>query len=311
MLAQIAPALGRIADIGPDQAARLALSAPFSMERLAGASWPALNQRFRLHAGQMLSPKDRAALCQSARTAGFEERFTLINRLVDLLEKDYEPDPKLQDALVVLYKGIFGDLRSKEDSLPERERRRLAAVVGPVFSRHLPLLWSADEDLPIVLDEGAAAGCLDAVSALLNAFFAVMARDRGMTANARAMLKLLPPIGEEAVLDLFQHYREILVDEVKSVPALLLVCAESGHEIDKPLAQGVLMTLLTLLVMNTLSGQGKRNGLMSMFLDPLATDDFRFSAALPIEAVEKAIAGLARAAAIAALWPSGRTAAKK
>ena len=43
----------------------------------------------------------------------------------------------------------------------------------------------------------------------------------------------------------------------------------------------------------------------------LGADDFQFSAALPAEAVEKALAALTRGAAIAALWPGGRTASKK
>ena len=296
VLAQVAAALRRVADIGPDHAARLALSAPFCMEKLAGPAWPALSQKFRMEAGQLLSPKDRVALCQSARNAGFEERFKLVNRVVALLENDYEPDPKLQDALALLYKGIFNDLTGKKDSLPERERRRLAAVVGPVFSRHLPLLWSADLDLPYVLDAGAAAGCLDGVCALIHAFFAVIERDRGMTANARAMLKLLPPIGEEAVLDLFRQYQEVLIHEVEYLPGLLQICRESGHELDQPLAKGVLTTLLSLLVMNTLSGRGKRNGMIAMFMDPLAEETSR--------ACKKLLKGLPGFAGNAAFLPA-------
>lgn len=272
LLAQVAALLGRVAESSPEQAAALALCAPEAMELLAGRAWPPLREKLRLEAGEELSADDLAGLRKSAREAGFEERFRLVNKLADLMRAEDDLDPELYQILVIVYQGIFKDLTQKRASLPEREQRRLAVVFGPVFSRHLPLLWGLDGDLPFILDDAAAAGCLDPTSALLHTFFAVKGRDRGMTAKARAMLKLLPPIKGNEVECLFAQYQIFLAEDLKSVKSMLVICQESGQELTRLVASSVWTTLLMLLFQTTLTSAAKGNPFFGLLMGPELSD---------------------------------------
>jgi hypothetical protein len=271
VLAQIAAALTRIAESGPDQAATLALCAPVAMDRLAGPAWPDLRKKFSIEGGT-LSAEDRVELRKSCRNAGFEERFRLINKLADLIRSGYGPDQELCQTLVAVYQEIFKDLTQKRAALPEREQRRLAAVLGPVFSRHLPILRHSGGHLPRILDGAAEAGCLDPTLALLHTFFAVKAQDIGMTTKATAMLTLLPPIREKEMEPLFNNYLEFIAEDLKSVKAMLVICRETGHELDQLVAERIGKALLPSLIMNTLSSAGRGNSFMAMLMGPEAKE---------------------------------------
>jgi hypothetical protein len=244
VLAQISIAIRRVAESSPDQGARLALAAPFCMESLAGPAWPGLREKFQLEAARALSEADLASLRKTAQSATFEERFTLINKVERLMSIQKGLDEDLQDILVLLYKGIFKELALRRAILSDRDKRRLAAVFGPVFSRHMELLCGDMKEMPFVLDSAAAAGCLDAVSALLHTFFAVMLRERAMIANARGMLRLLPPIQEKEVRDLFGEYQMLLSEDVNALKGMLDICRECGHDLDKFVSMGLRMSLL-------------------------------------------------------------------
>jgi hypothetical protein len=140
------------------------------------------------------------------------------------------------------------------------------------MEKHIGLLYGGGEELPFLLDAAACAGCLDPSSALLHTFFAVMARDRSMIANARGMLKLLPPIQEKDVRDLFERYQMYLSDDLKAVKGMLDICRECGHQLDSFVAQGVGMSLLSLMIMNTMVGGSKRRGLLDMFMGDMSEE---------------------------------------
>jgi len=307
VLTQVAKALRRVAEHAPERAAGLALSAPFCMQRLSGSAWPALSRKLRLDAGQKLSAEDRAMLLATARSADFEERFLLVEKLARILTGEREPDLKLYDAFAVTFQGIFRELTLKRAALPEREQRRLAQVMGPVLRRHLPLLWGSDADLPFILDDAAAAGCLDPSSALMHAFFAAKARDRGMTAKARAMLKLLPPIQEPDVQHFFEEYQELIAEDARDLKAMLTICRESGHELAEPVAKGLWMTLMSLLTLNSLAPRGKTSSFMDMLAGSVAEDTSRSCKKLLKGTA--ALAGepaFAPVVAIAETFPDGR-----
>lgn len=271
VLTQVCAAILRIAELNPDQGARLSLAAPFCMESLAGAHWPELRKKFQLESALTLSAADRAGLRKAAQTAGFEERFGLLRKLHRLLSSSEELDEDLLDILVTLYKGIFKELTARRATLSDRDRRRLAAVFGPAFSKDMSAFLGGREDLPFLLDAGASAGCLDARSALLHAFFAAMSRDRSLAANARAMLGLLPQVQERDVRELFCDYQDVLTEDLKALKGMLDLCRECGHELDATVATGVGMAVMASLVMNSLpSGGGK--SLMGMFMNSLGDD---------------------------------------
>ncbi|HBG07344.1 MAG: hypothetical protein A2075_15425 [Geobacteraceae bacterium GWC2_58_44] len=275
VLAQVCAAVGRVARGSADHGARLALAAPLCMEMLAGSSWDGLRKKFQLEAAHALAAADRAELRRSARVATFEERLSLINKLSRLLSSQQELDQDLQDTLVILYQEVFKELAKRRATLPEREQRRVAAVFGPVLEKHIGLLCGGGEDLPFLLDDAAAAGCLYPSAALLQTFFAVMLRDRSMIAHARGMLKLLPPIQENGVRELFAEYHMFLSDDLKSVKGMLDICRECGHRLDGFVALGLGTSLMSLLVMNTMVGGSKRRGIPGLFLDEMTEDGSR------------------------------------
>jgi len=123
-----------------------------------------------------------------------------------------------------------------------------------------------------MLDAAAVAGCLDTVLALLHTFFAVMARDRAMIANARSMLKLVPLIQEKDVAELFGEYRETLAEDLKSLKGMLDICRECGHELNVHFARNLEMSLLSALIMNTLMGGGGRDSFMAMIMGPMSDE---------------------------------------
>ena len=272
VLAQVSTAIGRIAQINPDQAARLALAAPFCMEMLAGTSWDGLRRKLQLESAHSLTASDRAELRKTAQTATFEEQLSLINKLSRLMSSQRDLDQDLQDTLIILYKGVFRELAKRREKLPDREQRKVAAVFGPVLEKHIDLLYGGSEDFPFFLDAAARAGCLDPSSALLHTFFAAMARDRFMIANARGMLKLLPPIQEKDVRDLFGQYQMYLSDDLKAMKGMLDICRECDHQLDSFVAQVLGMSLLSLMIMNTMVGGSKRLGLLDMFMEDLSDE---------------------------------------
>jgi hypothetical protein len=272
VLANVCVAIQRVADSNPDKGARLVLAAPFCMENLLGSDWPELRKKFQLEAGQSFSAEDRASLRKTAQNATFEERFTLVNKLVKTMSSMQDFDESLIDILVLLFKGIFKELIIRRTKISERDQRKLAMIFGPFFSKNMDYLYGSMEDLPFLLDSAAAAGCLGAASALLHTFFAVMSRDRSMIANARAMLKLLPPIQEKDVQILFGKHQELLAEDLKSLKGMLDVCRECGHELDGSVAKALDMSLLSVLIMSTLMGGGNRNSFMAMIMGPMAEE---------------------------------------
>lgn len=249
---QVGAAVRRIAGENPDRAARLALSAPFCMATLTGPEWSGLRQKFQMESAHSLTPQDLSELRATAQQAGFEERLSLIGRLSRLLAGEDGFGESLQDVMIILYKGVFSELAKRRPNLSEREQRRVAAVFGPVLTKHMDLLYGSEEDLPFLLDSAAAAGCLDAKSALLHAFFAVRSRNRAMIGHARRMLKLIPEIGEQAVRSLFVDHQSMLLEEVQVLKGVLEICRESGHELDSIFAHCLGFSVFSLLAMNTI-----------------------------------------------------------
>jgi len=274
VLAQVSIAVLRIAENSPDQGARMALAAPFCMERLAGSDWPAMQNKFQLEVAKRPTTADRASLRKTANTATFEECFTLVRKITSLMISQDLQDQDIQLTLVILYKRIFRELTVRRATLPEREKRRLTDLLGPIFSKDIHLLFSCTDELPLLLDSAAAAGCLDPVSALLHTYFAVLLRDRVMIANARAMLKILPQIKESDVQSFFNEHQFLLTEGTRALKGALDVCRESGHELDSHFATGLSVLLLTNLVMNTLVG-GEQNSFMAMLLDPMSDESAR------------------------------------
>lgn len=276
VLAQISLALGRVAEISPNQGAGLALSIPFIMGMLAGPCWDELRKKFQLETASSMSVSDRASLRKSAQTASFEERLSLVNKLARLMSSQEWLDEDLQDTLVLLYKGVFAELLKRRASLPEREQRRIAAIFGPILADHIPLLCNNIEDLPFLLDAAAAAGCLDASLTLLHTIFALSVRDRTMTANARGMLKLLPAIGEKDVQALFAEHQSILCEDLNLVKRMLDICRECGHELDALVATGLGYSLMSFLIMNSIAGgAGRGRNFLDMFMGDTSEETSR------------------------------------
>lgn len=259
VLAHVAVALRRVGENSPNQGACLALSAPFIMEMLAGSRWDELRKRFQLETSHSISATDHSSWRKNARTASLEEKLFLINKLAQLMLSQDRLDRELQDTLVILYKEVFAELVKRRASLPERERKRLASVFGPVLAEHVPLLCGSMEDLPFLLDAAAAAGCLDAPLTLLQTFFALTIRDRAMTANVRGMLKLLPPMEEKDVKELFSEHNYILREEPTLVKPMIEICRECGHEIDAMVAKVLGFSLMSSLIMNSIVGKAGKN----------------------------------------------------
>ena len=270
ILTHVCVAIRRVAASNPDKGARLALAAPFCMEKLAGSEWAELRKKFQLEAAHEFSVADLASLRKTAQNAAFEERFLLVNKLGKIMSSQQDFDENLQEILIILFKGIFKELATRRTKVSDRDQRRLATVFGPFFSRNRDFLYGSIEDLPFLLDSAAAAGCLDTVSALLQTFFAVMMRDRAMIANARSMLKLVPLIQENDVTELFGQYREFLAEDLKALKGMLDICRECGHELDPPVAKNLDMSLLSVLIMSTLMGGGGRNSFMAMIMGPMS-----------------------------------------
>lgn len=259
VLAHVAAALRRVGENNPNQGACLALSVPFIMEMLAGARWDELRKRFQLETSHRISAADHSSWRKTARTASLEEKLFLINKLAQLMLSQDRLDLELQDTLVILYKEVFAELAKRRDSLTERDRKRVASVFGPVVAQHVPLLCGSMEDLPFLLDAAAAAGCLDAQSTLLQTFFALTIRDRAMIANVRGMLKLLPPIEEQDVTELFAEHNFILQEKLSLVKPMIEICRECGHEIDAMAAKGLGYSLMSSLIMNSIAGKAGKN----------------------------------------------------
>jgi hypothetical protein len=275
VLAQVSSAIGRIAAISPDQGARLALSAPFCLEMLAGHSWDDLRRKLPFESAHSLTDADRAALRTSARTASLEERLSLINRLSTLIMSRQEPDADLQKTLTILYRGIFKEIEKRREGLPEREQRNVVAVFGPVLEKHLELLYNDLKELPFLLDDAASAGCLTPALTLLQTFFAVSIRDRNMISHARSMLKLLPPIREKDVQKLFEEHQFLILDDLKGLKGMLDICRESGHDLHAFFAMGVGFSLLSRLLMNTLEDRSDQRGLLNIFFEQMAEETAR------------------------------------
>ena len=272
ILAQICVAIRRVAELNPDKGARLALAVPFCMENLTTGGWPVLRKKFQLEAGLTFSVTDRESLRKTAQSATFEEHFLLVYKLVNIMSASQTFDVHLQDILIILFKAIFKELASRRANISARDQRRLAAVFGPFFSKNQDFLYGSMQDLPYLLDSAAAAGCLDAVSALLHAFFAVMVRDRTMIANTRSMLKLLPIISEKDIAELFGRHKELITNDLKALKGMLDISRECSHDLDAPVARSLGLSLLSLLVMNTLLDGGGRNSLMSMIMGPMSDE---------------------------------------
>ena len=312
LLAHVGIAISRVAEINPDKGARLALAAPFCMEKLAGSDWPEMRKRFQLEAGQTFSAADREGLRKTAQNATFEERFFLVNKLVKVMSSKPDFDGDLQDTLIILFKGIFKELAMRRTKISDRDQRRLAAVFGPFLSRNIDFLYNSFEELPFLLDSAAAAGCLDTVLALLHTFFAVMARDRAMIANARSMLKLVPLIQAKDVGELFGEYRETLAEDLKSLKGLLDICRECGHELDAYVARNLNMSILSGLIMGRLMGGDGRNSFMAMIMGSMSDDSAQMSKKL-IKGVE-CFSGnslFSAPVALARSFPSGRISGKE
>jgi hypothetical protein len=312
VLDQVSVALRRCAENNPDQGARLALAAPFCMERAIGPDWVELRQKFQLDAAQAFSAADRASLRKTALNATLEERFSLVNKLIGIMSAQDELDEDLQNILIIIYKGIFRELITRRTTISERDQRRLASVFGPFFSKHSEFLYGTNDDLPFLLDAAAAAGCLDTVSALLNTFFAVISRDRAMIANARSMLRLLPPTQEKDVRAFFSKNQPILANDLKALKGMLDICRECGHELDVYVAKGLGMSLITALTMSTLLGAAGRNSFMAMLMGPMSDE--------PTQICKRLIKGMecfsgnplfSLPVALAKCFPSGRISGKE
>lgn len=272
VLANVSAAIRRVAENNADKAARLALAAPFCMERLADSGWSELCKKFQLETGQTFSAVDLDGLRKTARNVTFEESFLLVGKLLKIISSRQDLDEDLQEILIILSKGIFKELTVRRTKISDRDQRKLALVMGQFISKNLKFLYDSMEDLPFLLDSAAAAGCLDPVSALLHVFFAVMARDRNMIANARGMLKLLPLIQDNDVQDLFGQYQEYLAEDMKSLKGMLDICRECGHDLDLPVARTIGLELHSRLIISTLMGGGGRNSFMSMILGPMSDE---------------------------------------
>ncbi len=312
ILTHVCVAIRRVAASNPDKGARLALAAPFCMEKLAGSEWAELRKKFQLEAAHEFSVADLASLRKTAQNATFEERFLLVNKLVKIMSSHQVFDEDLQDTLIILFKGILKELAMRRSKISDRDQRRLAAVFGPFLSRNIDFLYNSFEELPFLLDSAATAGCLDTVLALLHTFFAVMARDRTMIANARSMLKLVPLIQEKDVGELFGEYRETLAEDLKSLKGMLDICRECGHELDVHVARNLNMSLLSALIMNTLMGGGGRDSFMAMIMGPMSDDSAQMSKKM-IKGVE-CFSGnplFSAPIALARSFPSGRISGKE
>jgi len=312
ILTHVCVAIRRVAASNPDKGARLALAAPFCMEKLAGSGWTELHKKFQLEAAHEFSVADLASLRKTAQNAAFEERFLLVNKLAKIMSSQQDFDVNLQEILIILFKGIFKELATRRTKISDRDQRRLATVFGPFFSKNRDFLYGSIEDLPFLLDSAAAAGCLDTVSALLQTFFAVMMRDRAMIANARCMLKLVPLIQEKDVAELFGQYREFLAEDLKALKGMLDICRECGHELDVPVARSLDMSLLSVLIMSTLMGGGGRNSLMAMIMGPMSDESAQICKSL-IKGME-CFSGnplFAAPVTLARSFPSGRISGKE
>lgn len=312
VLAQVIKAICRVAENNPDKGARLALAAPFCMGKLAGSDWPELRKKFQLEAADEFSASDLASLRKTAQHATFEESFVLVNKLAKIMTSQQDFDTDLQKIQIILFKGIFKELTRCRSKISDRDQRKLATVFGPFFSKNMDFLYSSFEDLPFLLDSAAAAGCLDSVSALLHAFFAVIVRDRAMIANARSMLKLCSTIQENDVRKLFDRYRELLADDLKALKGMLDICRECGHELDTDVAKGIELSLLSLLIMNRLMGDDGLKSLMARIMGSMSDDSAQICKRL-IKGLECFSGNPAFSApvALARSFPSGRISGKE
>jgi hypothetical protein len=164
-------------------------SMPFLFTLIAGDKAAEIKERLTGFAPGMIDP---AGLSRRIEDADFEEKLRLVGRIRQLIKED-SSEKEYAGYVRKLYDGILDGITEQRGTLSERERRELPAIVGPVITKDLHLLWRSPSELKDLLLKIMESGCLDTRLSLLSVIVSEHLGVKKLGESAVDALKRLRP----------------------------------------------------------------------------------------------------------------------
>jgi hypothetical protein len=199
---------------------RVASSMPFIFLKAAGEKGEEF-QKHLLGTSATLSDLDRSYLAKISG-GSLEEKAGLVGRMRSSLQKG--AGDEYYDQFRQLYQSLLTDLASRQESLPERDRRELAQVLASSVLKDLSLVWTDPDDLGQLIDllrPMAAIGLGNGKIAVLGLILAEKIRDRDLKKQAQNSFKDPLELRQEDIFWVLDSFPELIFPEISALGSLV------------------------------------------------------------------------------------------
>ncbi len=237
-------------EAGSSRAARLVRAIPFLLPSLAGERVERVHAALLMDSGEWTAGSTFDTLKPRVKRLSIEEKLTLLGslrhrsgerhsegpdfELPDFFEDEYEESPfrreretraaDLAQSLLLLYRGILGDISGRQGNLPTRDRKELVRVMESVLLQDIDTILDGlenFEEIGSLLTSAIDAGCAGARLGLLTFLVGSRFRNADLRKHAEKHLDRISPPTLQDMEWLAREYSDLYYPYARSLRPLM------------------------------------------------------------------------------------------